>query len=568
MPREILSKKNFTSNYLGLLKNRGIISEICDSDGMPISTINISPYPQPIKYFPPKLIYDGLESVSRTSVLIRLKTLGEVNEKGFKLISRKIKGWNKGQYVEYKIVKSTKEVKEVTYFPKQHVAIWDKINKRMKLKGPNCRDVRNIKGETEWAYLGDKIVDEVVKDKRFIKLIKDAIPVLVADDGAIVCLPHRHEPNNIAIVGKKGTGKTLMIHRIIEEIFFHLKERVIIMNDIQEECETWNTPQQNPMWIDNLRRIGERPIALPIIYVYPHSNTLNLDYLKARQSKEFVQISIPFSEVINNPYVYLNLKEEGSGMYILGIKEDLLKCNKPQEVIELIGEKFPGNTMTSMRNKMLVGFQNIFNEEILNISNKECPYKIAINQYKGNPFVILARSRIIPCFESSDLENKRYMAEVLAYHLNCVFKSKFHNGLLYNKTTYVAFDELTQICSDDNKNSSYEALCSIATRGRKNKLGIIYATQNYTKIPKKIQNNTDFVFAFQHSNIEEVNKIKKDFDLGKLDIKEILNLEDFEVVGITNEHFVCYKGSKKYLSKGPICGRLIPPQSNHFHPRS
>lgn len=403
------------------------------------------------------------------------------------------------------------------------------------------------------------------KDRTAEQLIED-IPVLFGVDGSIICIPRRHEPNNIAVVGKKGTGKSLLLHKCSDEIFWLWNEIVFIMNDVQEECFTWNNHQENTEWRNLLESVNEEPIALPMVYIYPHTNTLNLDYSKLKNEINFIETTIPFSEVIDNANVYLRLGD--TSRYIRGLKEDLLDCEIPQDIVDLIESKYPSKNMEPMKNKILTSFDNVFDEEILNITNKQYPFRISTTTgILGNPFVILAKLGLVPCFETSDLFTKRYMPQVFAYHLDRIFQSKFRGGLLENETTHIVFDEITHICSDEEKNSAYDSLCKIAARGRKLKIGILYATQNYSKIPRKIKSNTDYVFAFQHSNEEEVKRIAKDYDLGKLDWKEIMHLESFEIVAITNEHFVCYRDGEKWTEKGPLKGRLIPPLSNHQRPK-
>lgn len=391
------------------------------------------------------------------------------------------------------------------------------------------------------------------------------LPVLFGIDGSIICIPKRDEPNNIAIVGKKGTGKSLLMHRCGDEIFWLWSQIVIIMNDVQEECLVWNEKLENNSWIIQLQDINEVAIPLPIVFVYPHTDTLGLDYSTLKEDINFIETTIPFSEVISNSDIYLRLGD--SSRYIRGLKEKLLNCEVPQDIVDLIEAKFPSKNMEGMRNKILISFDNVFDEEILNLTNKEYPYFIESSGIRGNPIVVLAKLGVVPCFETSDLCSKRYMAQVFAYHLDSIFLNKYRGKILDGETVYVLFDELTHICTDEDKNPAYRSLCKIATRGRKLGVGLIYATQNYSKIPRMIKSNTDFVFAFRHSNEEEVNKIIKDFDLKSLDKKEIMNLEDFEVLGITNEYFVCYKDGERWEESGPIKGRLIPPLSNHLKPK-
>ena len=359
---------------------------------------------------------------------------------------------------------------------------------------------------------------------------------------------------------------SLLLHRLVDEIFWLWNEMVFIMNDIQEECFSWNHPQKNALWINQLKTINESPLALPMVYVHPHTNSLNLDHSKLKEEINFIETTIPFSEVISHSKVYLKLGD--SIRYITGIREELLNCEIPQDIIDLIETKYPGKQNKQMRDKILISFDNIFDEEILNISQKNFPSKISTTPgVIGNPFIILARLGLIPCLETSDMSVKRYAPQVFAHHLNSIFQSKFRGGLLEGQTTYILFDEMTHVCSDEDKNSAYDSLCKIAARGRKLLTGIIYATQNYSRIPRKIKNNTNYVLAFNHTSEEEVKKIAKDYDLGKLNWKEIIHLESFEVVAITNEFFTCYKDGKIWTTKGPLKGTLIPPLSNHQKPQ-
>lgn len=572
---------NFTENYLGVLKKLGKIDDFCDQDGITIQTISFGK-PEGWNRSKPKIIYDKFtkdESLAKPILKeVRYLTL---EREGMDIISvpiKKKKRWFKGQYVSYKLAWKTKE-KGHEKIPEKHKLIYDSANNRFKLKGVRCRDSYGRIGESDWfpptmTNSRKRKLDIALPSSQKIMLDKkkryelqkiDDIPVMIGLNGEIICVPHRKEPNNIAIVGKKGTGKTLLTHRLVDEIFWMLGEKVVIMNDIQEECIPWNKKQDDKNWINQLEVINELPLPLPVIYVYPHTYDLELDYVKLKGKISFVQITIPFKEVIDNANVYLKLKD--SIRYILDLKKDLEKCERTSDIINLIEGKYDSAQMKTMVNKMVVSFNNIFHEEILNITNKEYPYQIENNGELENPFVIIAKNGVVPCFETANLFSKRYMPEVFSYHLDCLFNSKLRNESLYGEVVYIVFDEISQICDDDNKNSTHTSLCKIATMGRRRGIGIIYATQNYSKIPRKIKSNTDFVFAFQHSNEEEVKKIKGDFNLTELDWKDIANLEDFELMGITNEYFVCYKNGKKWIERNPVRGNLIPPMSRHLKPK-
>lgn len=563
---------NFTSEYLSILKKIGRINGIYDQDGIPIKTISFANSITDWKRKKPKLKYDKYLSEEELSKPIIEKSKYQfLREEGMEIYPIHITK-NKNflrQAVKYEIGWKTNK-RGIGFLPLKHKLFFDLANRRFQLRGINCRDDYGRVGYSNWFPQLIKNVSAVKIDETLpsgqkanenrIEYNKiDDIPIMLSVDGSIVCIPKENETKNVGFIGKKGSGKSLLLHRLVDELFWN-GEKVAIMNDIQSECFEWNHEQKN--WILQLKFLNENPLPLPIIYIYPHTNDLYLDYIQLKNKINFIEMTIPFDEAIERADVYLKLG--GSFRYVLEIKEKLLNCETPDEIKKVLEESYPQKTMRGMVNKMIVSFNNVFDEGILNITNKQFPYKLRYKEKQQNPFVILMKQGLIPCFETANLSSRRYMPEVFSYHLDSIFKSKAKGELLHEDNVYVAFDEISQICDDKNQNSAHKSLCSIATRGRRFGMGILYASQNYSKIPRKIKSNTDYIFAFQHSNEEEVKKIRGDFNLNEIDWKGIINFSDFEVLGITNEHFVCYKGRKKWIEKEPIRGTLIPPLSQHL----
>lgn len=412
-------------------------------------------------------------------------------------------------------------------------------------------------------------------EERFGEIIIEDIPVLFGKNGEIICIPKRAEiPSPIGCVAKKGKGKTLLIHKITEEAFWNWGINCAIMNDSLEECYDWCKPQDNKVWINQLSLIGEIPISLPIVYVYPHTSTLGLDeektgnWVKIKDKDiAYVKIALPFEEVINNIENWLpNLG--GSGPHLKKLKEELVECETVEDVYGLIDGIDVGDASTAVRNKIKTRFDVYFNEEILKISNPEIPADIKVKDYFGNPFVALMNLEVVPCFITSDLYRKPYKDSIWAYHINAIFEAQ--RGIFKGKKTYLAFDELTRVCSTGKKgdNLATDALNDIASRGRMKDIGLIYATQNYERIPPIIRSNTEYLFVLRHSSRREVNEIAKDFDLTGYEIDEILNLEKLECLAVTSEYFrVYYLNGEVKDEKGPLRGKIIPPMSRHKVPR-
>ena len=221
------------------------------------------------------------------------------------------------------------------------------------------RDLTAQSLQEKWAkrYSSQFVNDE---DRLDEQLIAD-IPILFGLDGSIICIPRRQEPNNIAIVGKKGTGKTLILHRIADEIFWLWNEATFIMNDVQEECMSWNNHQENTEWRNQLETIDEEPLALPIVYIYPHTNSLNLDYSHLKNEINFVETTIPFHEVVLNNENFIKSKITTSFINEENIMDKIKKQDKPS--IAALGTEDRIKVITAAVNEYLRKKNNGYNNK-------------------------------------------------------------------------------------------------------------------------------------------------------------------------------------------------------------
>lgn len=429
---------------------------------------------------------------------------------------------------------------------------------RLEIKRDKNNYVGNVRSRWAKNFGVEGFIDD--EERRGINVIED-IPVMFSEDGGVICIPQHEETRNILATGKKGVGKSILVHSFGEQAWWLWGNNICIMNDIQQETYEWNNKQKNKEWIQNLNRINENPVPLPMIFIYPHTNSLGLDYIEKEKKINFLETTLPFSEIINNSEVYMELDK--SATYFKKMRSDLVKCDSPGEVESKIRENLPGDKQSPIRIKIINKLYEIFEEEICHITNPEFPYRLECGDIRGNPFVVLLRLGVIPCFETYDLQYKQYQAEVISYHLERIYKAVQKD--YFDGDVYVIFDELTHVCDDSNKNRVYESLVKIASRGRKEGIGLVGATQSYDRIPKKIQENTDYVFVFEHVNDDQVKAIKRDYNLGNYDLSEIKGLRELEVVAASKEKFVKYKEGEKEVIEGPVKGKIIPPMSNHYH---
>ena len=361
--------------------------------------------------------------------------------------------------------------------------------------------------------------------------------------------------HNFMLANTIITCNSLMAHSLCNNLFWN-GDNIAVMNDSLQETFDWTQPQDYQEWIEQLGLIKQVPCPLPMIYVYQNTNKLQIT---KEYGVDYVKVTIPFEELIENCEKYMELGK--SENYLRKLKDDLLDCEVPQEVIDAIEDK--EEIPKSSKNKILSQFENIFNDEILHITNQEVPCQLSLNKnYINNPFSVIMKANCIPSFITTDIYEKRYKAQIFAYWINLLFQNQYSREFI-DKRLFLFFDEITKICNTEEDNAAREALEQIPARGRQMKIGLIYCTQNYEKIPRIIQSNTDYIFAFRHSSYKEVGEIAKDFDVPKHIEKEMLKLDKLEVIGLTSDYFRIYKGGEVYEDDAPVKGRIIPPLSKH-----
>lgn len=428
-------------------------------------------------------------------------------------------------------------------------------------------------GKTYVKDINSGILDD---KERFKKIIITDIPVMISEAGEIVCIPKENEVFSAALVGSSGCGKSLLGNYLTSQLY-RMKYNIALMNDFSEETYAWSEPMQS-ITLQKYTKwwVNQGPFPSPLVYVYPHTNTINIPLQKLHY-KNYVKTVLPFSEILDNLEFYLNgvlsdFELGKSGNYINDLKEELSQCEMPSQVTDVLQEGLPGGDgkkgFESMRAKIFNAFSNLMKEEILDITTPECHAYLRIKQpeYTGNPFSVIMKAKGIPSLITSDLTNKKYKSIFFSHYILAILKE--HKEHFIGEKTYLYFDELRTVCEKDDEPAA-KAIGEIAARGRINNVGLIYATQFYDKIPNCVKGaKLNFCFTFRHNNAKILNEIASDFDLDKKDKEKIKNLKVFECIALTNKKFICYLDGDKYEVTKPIKGHIIFPVANHLKPVS
>lgn len=394
--------------------------------------------------------------------------------------------------------------------------------------------------------------------------IKD-IPVLITVDGTVVCIPKLPEMGLIAVVGRTGTGKTLNSGYLIDNIFWLWGDAVVDMNDSQEETVTWAEPNEVIEFKYKFRRLGQMPMPLPMIYVFPNFDKQKIkeDILRERN---YVTVSIPFEEIINHIEHYL--PDLGASLkYIMEKKKELLEVETEEDLYRIIETIQLGKGTESVQSKVKASFKQLINEGILNITDPTAPAELKIfdlktksTVYKGNPMTAIMKAECIPSFITSDLYSGKYKDAIFAYWIRALFQESL-KGTMHGKRVWIYFDELNKVVDikpENNSPATERALGEVSTRGRNNEISMLYATQFYHNIPRVIRSQTKFAVIFFNKDPDAAKEICGDFVLEKKWQNKIRELKKYEGVVATTEHFICYKGNKKWEDQGPFFGMTFP----------
>ena len=98
-----------------------------------------------------------------------------------------------------------------------------------------------------------------------------------------------------------NSGKSYFMHSIADRVYWnpYWPKRLAVINDSLRECGTWCLPNYSKTDMYTMKKLNERPIGLPCIYLHPNTNDFkDQDILNPKTVG--VKITLPFEEVIGN----------------------------------------------------------------------------------------------------------------------------------------------------------------------------------------------------------------------------------------------------------------------------
>jgi len=535
---------------------------------------------------------------------------------GFQISRQRVKGkFFNSQKIEYFLIKTISNLPHLGYIPQEHKIEYNPAENWIRLIGRNSYPkkiyLKIIKGryhkEPELEDYAD-IYEQYIRDlhpftfqEEEEKVIIPEIPILLTADGTLVCIPQMKDNPTIGIFGKKGRGKSLLLHGIADRVYQKWHKRVAILNDgVAFQTKSWSLTWDNnkhKYFIKWLEQIGETTMPLPCTYLYPSVSDLrDIEF----ENEIGYRITLPWRNIMEQPNQFFEgTKDEmhKSEKYLKNLIFDnngkirpdgLIYVKNLDDIQRLINEKI-WTEQTIISNKShLVQRQEVYTipetsrtmifgllkeliiSKIFDI-NTEISSKWII-EYKGEkfdfyPWNACLFADLVSVLVTTKLRFNKYYAPYLRFILNDMFKNQDNPIIKRNNIELWCFiDEIQDILRFPPALNSFTM---VNKEARNNRMGIVYATQDTGDITRDIWITTDYVISFQQMSTQ-ASEISQNYDLMKHQQKDLVKLKKYEAM-IAGKLLVTYdtEGNRTEIDDGtPFKGMIFPSVSQHSAPKT
>lgn len=369
-----------------------------------------------------------------------------------------------------------------------------------------------------------------------------------------------------------NSGKSFCVHSIVSRFFWkpEYNYNICVLNDSSRETGTWCYPNNNTDQINTLKRLNEKPLPLPMVYLHPK---VKEDYEKLYLGNVGFDITIPFKEIVEKSKEYLNLGD--SQRYFTKMKTELLNCvnqKQAEEVLESMTSQFkvPPNTA----NKIRAEFDTLFDTKMTDISTAgQKMWSLSKNEGKQyNSLTACVHSGVIPVLETEFISNYRSLLNIyITYFVGDLFNRQKQDPdfLKEQSELLMVIDEAHNISQKGIKSGADMLLRRCVREGRPRRIGTLISTQKFNELPDIIKDNSTYLICFK--NPGESSQIASQYNLGKHMGSIIKDLGKHECLAYTTEHFIVYDSNgRRRQSKlnETFVGRTLPPYSMHKRPNS
>lgn len=523
--------------------------------------------------------------------IYRITSYDELRSLGYVISSRSPKmKTNPYQQVEYLLVKGGTVTNDYGKIPKGHFIMYDQYNSALRLVGIYACPM------VGWVYIRHKVAQK--QEKRSLDPLEHyrnmysrhkpfaseedikyeeikEIPIMVTSEGGgkLVCLPRENERQIIGVFGMAGSGKTTLMHSILDGTISLQGHNGIILNDFQSETGSWCMPWYNQAEGLYSKRVMFNPesIPLPIVYLHPNTNTL-LDENMIHPQEVGMKMSLPSKTILKDINRWFKsrknwlLSEASRQRYDNLINEhpELLTCDTYEGMLRYITPEAVGNK--DVYGKITSILRGLMNEQMLD-SNAQAKSEWTVTYPDGRsittyPWDACILAGLVPSIVTSDLRHKPYYPDYLSFVLEDIYEKQ---GTQYYKRNEI----MTTVLIDEihNLKDYYDIIDMVFKEGRMRNMPILYGTQNAEEISQNMNVNTNTVFMFR-SKKQQMDKLSGDYHLLENQRESMKRLKKFECLAATTKCFILYDsdGNREVIENCVLRGKILPSLSMHSAP--
>lgn len=539
----------------------------------------------------------------------------------YRMLATKGKTWYKGQreivYLGRAGPGIPNELPETTVRTRGIKIEWDKLNQRVRAIGFGCGTPRGRYRDgdvTPWAYYAREkkkphnvnaiskrdnlasLTDDLInkwrgnpKQRSIIKNIKE-LPVMITEEGYLLCIPKTRILPRMLIVGKSGKGKSWALNSILGRIIYIFQDRAGLMNDSLNQFYDLMCPMTQTGFLHQLAKIGNEGKPLPVVLLYMSCPGVKIRY--ADENAGF-RLVVDFADFlyrwdyyahgtkkwdIGSPQKYIN-KEIVSALRtkrnVAEIKKYLFAHLTATRGIEKKdGTKELNDGDKKMLMKWSASLESVMHDQFMsnlfiNEPNTAPTWELLTDddKIKAHPFITCYEAGLLPVVNNSLAKNYPIAKKHLSDLMHKVVDWQISREENKRRRVWIAVDELKDFL-DRKGDDIYKALEYVFTQGRVNKVGFIGNIQEYTSISNKMRNNSTHLIIFELQTDVERKAIAKDYNLEKEKVDEIADLKTFQCLFTTKDKIILYdKDGRRSERKGGIWrGKVLPPISVHKSP--
>lgn len=567
--------------------------------------------PEPFLYELPNVsdcrpYFEISSEIKRVRRVFQINDYDELLNKGFYVTTRPAQFSRKKRIIYVPVRKAGSQLRDFGRIPTNHLIEYDEAEEAVRLIGPNADEgdgmigmwvslnERSLKDNRDWR---DKAHDLYKNRRPFgeeetpVRIYIKEVPVMFTEH-EIVCidLAGQGDEHVIAFVGTRGMGKSTGMNGLASRAFPYANKRPIFMNDKTYESEVFGLPWRTDSPFDlKLKEINEVTRPLPVIHLHLENNNDNKKIVHWMESG--FKFSIKFSRLVKDYSTILKrnpewkLKSGGALSWFKGmiynadgtLNEDFVGLGSQEDIEAYMDDPTKKGHIKNptTRDKIKTVWRDIFRSKILDISNDQRAVWTVTNpdesRIRYNPFVACLRAGLVPVNITAYYVDEPYFPQIYSMIAEDILDAQMNDPYFIKNQIQVleVVDELTGIANRQNKTETGDKVDKLAAEGRHHRIGMAYATQNYSLVSRRIRTNTTYIFAFNMDDNEAV-EVVADFSMGKGMKARIKKLRPHEAITATKADFIVYDRhtGERRKAQGPFQGFVLPPLNQQRVPRT